>query len=143
MNKNTKLLVLVLSLALMIGAVVGITAQAAESDPVILSQNVEYGGNYALMYAIKADSVKADEVTLAVYANAECTGEPLWDKTIAATAENQETVKDTACYVFTTAGIAAKQSTNESIQPKINISLPHKKTATHPPAHRQAICSCF
>ena len=108
MNKNTKLLVLVLSLALMIGAVVGITAQAAESDPVILSQNVEYGGNYALMYAIKADSVKADEVTLAVYANAECTGEPLWDKTIAATAENQETVKDTACYVFTTAGIAAK-----------------------------------
>lgn len=108
MNKNTKLLVLVLSLALMIGAVVGITAQAAESDPIILSQNVEYGGNYALMYAIKADSVKADEVTLAVYANAECTGEPLWDKTVKATAENQETVKGTACYVFTTAGIAAK-----------------------------------
>ena len=108
MNKNTKLLVLVLSLALTIGAVMGIAAQAAEGDPVIISQNVEYGGNYALMYAVSADSVKGDTVTLSVYANAECAGDALWTKTVEATEANLETVKGTKCYVFTTAGIAAK-----------------------------------
>ena len=108
-TRSTKIALLIVSAALLLGAAVGITVSADDnSAPVILSQNVEYGGNYALMYAISADSVIGEEVTLEVYTNAECAGDPIWNKTVAATADNQETVLGKNCYVFITCGIAAK-----------------------------------
>lgn len=108
-TKITKLALLVISAMLLFAAAIGIAASAEEAvSPVVYSQNVEYGGNYSLMYAITAESVKGEELTLAVYDNAECSGTAKWSKTVAATEANQETVRGKACYVFTTMGVAAK-----------------------------------
>ena len=107
MNKIAKLSVMILTIALVVCAAVGISVSADAEGPAIISQNVEYGGNYALMYAVAADSV-SDTVTLEVYNNAECSGAALWSQTIDATEANKETVQGIECYVFTTCGIAAK-----------------------------------
>ena len=126
-TKSLKIALLVISAALLLGAAVGITASAAEetSAPVVYSQNVEYGGNYALMYAITAESVTGETVSLAVYNNAECAGDPVWSKTVAATEANQETVKGKACYVFTTNGIAAK---NMDVQYYVKVTAANGET---------------
>ena len=72
-RKSSKIVMLVLALALVIGATAAITASADESTaPVVLSQNVEYADSFALMYAITADSVKGETVTLEVYEDAAC-----------------------------------------------------------------------
>lgn len=126
-TKSLKIALLVISAALLLGAAVGITASAAEetSAPVVYSQNVEYGGNYALMYAITAESVTGETVSLAVYDNAECAGNPVWSKAVAATEANQETVKGKACYVFTTNGIAAK---NMDVQYYVKVTAANGET---------------
>ncbi|MBO5316762.1 MAG: hypothetical protein J6B48_10090 [Clostridia bacterium] len=126
-TKTLKIALFIISAALLLGAAVGITASAAEgtSAPEVYSQNVEYGGNYALMYAITAESVTGDTVSLAVYDNAECAGNPVWSKTVAATEANQETVKGKACYVFTTNGIAAK---NMDVQYYVKVTAANGET---------------
>ena len=74
MKKNTKIITLVVASALILGVAIGISASATLASPEIISQNVEYGGNYALLYAVKADSVVGDSVSIAVYDNAKCDG---------------------------------------------------------------------
>lgn len=125
MKKNIKILTMTLAVALILGAAIGISASAETTAPEIISQNVEYGGNYALLYAVKADSVVGDSVSIAVYDNAECKGEALFTDSIETKAENTENVQGVSCYVFTTNGIAAK---NMDTQYYVKVSADNGET---------------
>ena len=68
MKKNvTKVILLVLSLALLVGSVIGISVSASDSAPVIISKNVKTTGNFCLMFAIDPATVAGDDVTVTVY----------------------------------------------------------------------------
>ena len=70
-KKYSKIIVFALSLALLIGAAVGIVANAenAESAPEILAKNIEYGDTLKFMVAINPESVGGEGkiVTFSVY----------------------------------------------------------------------------
>ncbi|MBO5316801.1 MAG: hypothetical protein J6B48_10285 [Clostridia bacterium] len=70
-KKYSKIIVFALSLALLIGAAVGIVANAenAESAPEILAKNIEYGDTLKFMVAIDSESVGGEgkTVTFSVY----------------------------------------------------------------------------
>ncbi len=82
---------------------------AAEAKkPEIISQNVMYGGNFSLMFAVDASTVSGDTVTLRVYDAEPADGsKALWSKTISS-AEQTTSINGTPCFVFTTPGVAAK-----------------------------------
>ncbi|MBQ8321595.1 MAG: hypothetical protein IJX92_04450 [Clostridia bacterium] len=67
-KKYAKILVLALSLALLIGAAVGIAA-SAEGTPEVLKKNIEYGETLKFMVAVDPESVGGEgkTVTLSVY----------------------------------------------------------------------------
>ena len=125
MKKNIKLIAIVAMIASILCATAAFSASATEGAPEIISQNVEYGGNYALLYAVKADSVVGDSVSIAVYDNAKCDGKALYTATIAAKPENTETVQGISCYVFKTNGIAAK---NMDTQYYVKVSADNGET---------------
>lgn len=114
--KSSKLLALILAISLCLGAMSVISFAADDSAPVaaeakkpeIISQNVKYGGNFSLMFAVDADSCSGSTVTLKVY-NEEPAEETkaIWSQTVTA-GEELTTVNGTPCYVFITAGVAAK-----------------------------------
>lgn len=70
-KKYSKIIVFALSLALLIGAAVGIVANAenSESAPEILAKNIEYGDTLKFMVAIDPESVGGEgkTVTFSVY----------------------------------------------------------------------------
>jgi len=70
-KKYSKIIVFALSLALLIGAAVGIVANAenSESAPEILAKNIEYGDTLKFMVAINPESVGGEgkTVTFSVY----------------------------------------------------------------------------
>ena len=67
-RKTAKLLIMVLSLALLIGSAVGIAASAENAAPEIISQNVEYSGTLNFKFAISAENLGADKtVTVNIY----------------------------------------------------------------------------
>ena len=109
MNKRfSKALVISLALALVIGATLAFVS-SAETKPEIISNNVEYGEKFSLMYAVDAATVAEGPVTLTIYAEAPAEGV----KALATyTAKAPETIKiqgvETSAYVFTTAGVAPK-----------------------------------
>ncbi len=108
-RKSAKLLVLILSLALLIGSAVGIAVSAAgEKTPEIISKNVYYSGNNSIMYAVDADTVNEGPVTLKLYNDAAKAAE-LADTDWTYVAEAPQTEKidgeDKSVYVFTTLGI--------------------------------------
>lgn len=93
--KNTKLakiFLLVLALAFVIGVALamGVSAEITETKPEIISQNVRYQGDFALMYAIKADTVKGGKVDLELY-------------------EEKPTVNSTPVETFTSTEISAAE----------------------------------
>ncbi|MBQ8584054.1 MAG: hypothetical protein IJ488_05560 [Clostridia bacterium] len=92
-RKTAKLLIMILSLALLIGSAVGIAASAENAAPEIISQNVEYSGTLNFKFAISAENLGADKtVTVNIYdKNPEEDGAVLLDST---TAEYQD-VSDT------------------------------------------------
>ena len=59
MKKSTKIITLVLSCLLLIGAVVGVTALASENEPtvVIEGQNISYEGAVRVAYYVKAENL--------------------------------------------------------------------------------------
>ncbi len=77
-TKFIKISVLVLSLALVFGAAFAMNISADDetpaTKPVILSQNVFYSDQFALMLAVDANSVAAGDVTLYVYEEHPLTG---------------------------------------------------------------------
>jgi len=67
-RKTAKLLIMILSLALLIGSAVGIAASAETAAPEIISQNVVYGGTLNFKFAIDATNLGEDKtVTVNIY----------------------------------------------------------------------------
>ncbi len=114
MKKSTRIFVLAISLALLVGAMVGFSVNAEESAPEIVSKNIKVDGNYSLMFAVDPATVAGDEVTVNVYAKAPAEGvEAVQTITKAATATQKIDLDGdgTAEYdaiVFETAGVSAK-----------------------------------
>lgn len=110
--KFTRLAVLLLSVALLIAGIVGITASADKSAPSleIFSKNLSYGGTISIAFAVDAQNVDADAVELLVYKS-----EPTEGSTPNHTVKTYEvsTVYEREALVFLTPGIAAKDMTQE------------------------------
>ena len=107
MKKSVKIITLALSLALIICAALALSVNA-EAKPEIISQNVAYEGNFALMYAVKADTATAPVDLYLYYENPT-------DASVAAkkyTATTPEDIKIdgelVSCYVFKTEGVSGK-----------------------------------
>jgi len=73
--KKSRLVVLVLAIALLVGAVIGITASAEENEPKLMSYNVQYGSYFYMQAAVDPASVGGEGKTVKVnlYATAEAT----------------------------------------------------------------------
>jgi hypothetical protein len=114
-RKSAKLLVLILSLALLIGSAVGIAVSAESAKtPEIISKNVYYGGNNRIMFAVDADTVNEGAVTLYFYDDATKAAELAdTDWTYVAEAPVTEKIggEDKSVYVFNTLGIAPTEFT--------------------------------
>lgn len=121
-SKILKLLVSALSLCLIIGAMVGITAMAETGDtkaPEIFSYNVSYSDQLYLYYAVKADLKEGQKIYLQI---CDADGNALTDEEVGGydfanpdkeysakiTKYNQQTVHGNKCYVFVTNGVSAK-----------------------------------
>ncbi|MBQ8879913.1 MAG: hypothetical protein IJY69_03615 [Clostridia bacterium] len=116
-SKLIKLLVSALSLCLLIGAMVGITAMAedegSETTPYVLSENVSYGDKLYLFYAVPTASFPegATNPQLAVY---DADGNFSYFVNYAET----KTIHDVECYIFNSSGVAAKEiNTVEKVIP--------------------------
>ena len=111
-TKFSKIALLVLSLALVFGAVAVITA-SADTKPVITQQNVSYQGNYALMFAVDASTATAP-VQLYCYDTEPTAGTvgTLVDTTSNITvADSNENNLNVDSYVLKTTGVAASKMT--------------------------------
>jgi hypothetical protein len=114
-NRVTKLVLLVLSLALLVGGAIGISVSAESTAPEIISKNVMDTGDFCLMFAVDPATVAGEEVTLRVYDRdpSDADKKLAFEETKAKTAtENIDLDGDrepeTAVIVFTTAGVSAK-----------------------------------
>ena len=106
--KSTKLALIILSLALLIGAVIGVSASAETDTPTldIYSKNLSYGSNISILFAVKSANLDGAEVKLNVYES---------DPTAAAvepaatvSKAYEDTVHGELCDIFFTPGINAK-----------------------------------
>ena len=107
-NKTLKIALLVLSFALLVGAAFAMSVSADDTvTPKIVSQNVAYTGDFALMYAIDAEGI-TDPVTLNVYDQypSETSVVPVFTKTVARPEYVAGNLNKNV-YVFTTPGVAA------------------------------------
>ncbi len=66
-NKVLKISLLILSLALCLGAMFAMSISAEGTQPEIIAQNVKYTDKFAIMYAVDASTVSGGSVTLNVY----------------------------------------------------------------------------
>lgn len=114
-NRVTKLLLLVLSLALLVGGAVGISVSAENAAPEIISKNVMDTGDFCLMFAVDPDTVAGEDVTLRVYDRdpSDADKKLAFEETKAKTATEDidldgDREPETPVIVFTTAGVAAK-----------------------------------
>ena len=75
MKAKSKILVIALSLCLLVASVIGITVSANdETKPEIAGMNFSYEDNTYIWYAVKATAnVTAENTTMAVYSDADCT----------------------------------------------------------------------
>ena len=105
-----KVLILAATFVLLTAAVFAISA-SADTKPVITQKNVAYQGDFALMYAVDASTAKAP-VTLYLYNEYPDADTPYANKytTSTVTAASGNLEKDS--YVFTTAGVSAKDMTD-------------------------------
>lgn len=114
-NRVTKLLLLVLSLALLVGGAVGISVSAENAAPEIISKNVMDTGDFCLMFAVDPATVAGEDVTLRVYDRdpSDADKKLAFEETKAKTATEDidldgDRTPETPVIVFTTAGVAAK-----------------------------------
>lgn len=113
-TKNfAKIALLALSLALMIGAILAMTANAA-TTPEIADMNVQYTDKFCLVYAVSADSVQGGSATLYIHDEypEEADSDYLKAYTVSKTTpaggkENGGLGLDYEAYVFFTDGVAA------------------------------------
>ena len=67
MMKSAKIVVFALSLALVIGAMVGFSVSAEGTAPEIVSKNIKVDGNFSLMFAVDPATVEGSDVTINIY----------------------------------------------------------------------------
>ena len=114
MKNYTKIITLVLSLALVIGAAVAIGASANAAAPEVVAKNVKTDGNFCLMFAVDPATVSGENVTLKVYDKAPAEGvEAIQTITLAKTATtkidyDKDGVENEDMLVFETKGVSAK-----------------------------------
>ena len=117
---TTKIILLVLSLALLVGAAIGISVSANTTAPDIISKNVKTSGNFCLQFAVDPATVIGDDVTLTIY-NQDPTGlegDALTEATVQTitkaktdtelVALDGDKVQDDEVIVFDTKGVSAK-----------------------------------
>ncbi len=107
-SKFIKITLAILTLALCIGATFAISIAAEEaapaSAPKIISQNIEYGANYKIMYAVDAEGITGP-VTLKVYNEYPTeASEAVYEKTLDTTVYINQLEK--TVYKFTTQAIS-------------------------------------
>lgn len=119
-----KIFIALIALALLVGAIAGLTVSAESTTPVILSKNVKINGNFCLMFAVDTASVTGNEVTLTVYREnpdgmsaeekAAATVQTITKSKTDATLEalGGDGVKDDSVIVFETLGVSAKDITD-------------------------------
>ncbi len=66
-KRASKIILLVLSLALLVGGAIGISVSADTAAPEIISKNVKADGNFSLIFAIDPATVTGEDVTVTVY----------------------------------------------------------------------------
>ena len=115
-TKITKILILALSLALIIGAAIGFSASAEDGETLtILSQNVSYEGKTHLYYAVHYENV-ADPSAISLVVS--YTDEEGVAQTETITASEEITLTGTdgteyVCRAFRTPGVSAKNFTKQ------------------------------
>ena len=116
MKKNvTKVILLVLSLAILVGSAIGISVSASDSAPEIISKNVKTNGNFCLMFAVDPATVVGDDVTITIYDRDPALEDAAIVETLTKSksdvqyeALDGDGIKDDAVIVFETSGVAAK-----------------------------------
>ena len=115
MKKSTSKIVLIaLSIALLVGAAIGFAASAETAAPEIISKNIKVNGNYCLMFAVDPATVAGDDVTITIYAETPAEGvEPVQTITKAKTATtfvslDGDGIENDEVIVFETDGVSAK-----------------------------------
>ena len=105
-----KVLILAATFVLLTAAVFAISA-SADTKPVITQKNVAYQGDFALMYAVDASTAKAP-VTLYLYNEYPDADTPYANKYTTSTVTAASGNLEEDSYVFTTAGVSAKDMTD-------------------------------
>lgn len=126
MNKNAKILVLILSLALTISAFFAVTATAAEDNTPsieIVSKNLSYEDNIRILFAVKSANVGDADVTLKVYETDPQDNPAAAVKETVAAAYSESINSYGECDVFFTTGIPAKfLSTQLYVQAEVTVN---------------------
>ena len=92
MKKNTKLLVFILSVALLIGAAMSVSATEEAPAPEIMAKNVIYGADIRFQFAIDAADFGADKtITVKIYDANPAEGGALLDTSVAVYTDVTET----------------------------------------------------
>ena len=119
-SKLIKIVVFSLSLALLIGSVIGIATSANNEAPTIISKNVKVDGNFSLVFAIDPDTVAGSDVTVKIYnTNPEALEGEALEKALVQTITKQKSdttlasldgdgVKDDVIIQVETNGVSAK-----------------------------------
>ena len=107
-NKLSKILLLALSLALVVCAMLAMTANAA-TTPEIRNQNIEYTDKFCLVYAVPADTVSGGSATLYIHEEyPEAVGVDYLKKyEVSKTTLPADSGLDYEAYIFYTDGVAA------------------------------------
>ena len=108
-SKIAKLSLLILSFALVIGAMVGLGANAENTESGILAHNIVYGEKVSIAYAVDVALEDADTVKVAYYwegDEANVKNATLLDTQVP---ENTATIGGKTYPVFVTAGVPAKE----------------------------------
>ena len=110
MNKNSKILVLILSLVIIVSAAFVMSASAAETDPKveIVSKNLSYEDNIRILFAVKAENIGDADVALKVYEEDPLDNPEAEVKETVYAAYTESINSYGECQVFFTKGIAAK-----------------------------------
>ena len=107
--KSSKIAIIILSVALLLASVIGISISAEEATPTleIYSKNLSYGSNISIAFAVKSDNIGDAEVKLNVY-EADPTENSALAPAATVSKAYEETVHGAECDVFFTPGVNAK-----------------------------------
>ncbi len=112
--KKTKIVLLILSLALLIGSAVGIATSAADDKVSVISVNAEYSDSIKILIAVDVPLADAESVKVAYYTEdpSNAGAVPIYAKLCDTEGDNAITYKGTNP-VFYTKGFAAKNLDDE------------------------------